>query len=322
MSFLDAGRIEPVKGGRDEEEEARRNDEAWDVYADFNNAGPRYSTAFGLGHTDAGYQQLPPPPSIPQAKTDDASSTRTPVELVTVPALGPEWNLSEMKDMTQAGKREKKYDKRRAFWKAWNRGDTGLCGKWFTKKFLVFFVFAWVVIIVILLAITIPRVPGFSFNSTTPLDSATGSFNASIPSQFSRSPANFSFPALADLEVDTTSNILPLTFNSISAEIYDTTSNLQVASGNFGHTTLSAKTFSKIQIPLNFSYVATNTSDPTWNNWYNACKNPGLYPSGTRPGISFILVLKMYIAGLPSAHGASTQVTDASCPIQLSMNSA
>ena len=35
------GREEPLKGGRDEEEEV------WDVYADFNNAGPRYSTAFG-----------------------------------------------------------------------------------------------------------------------------------------------------------------------------------------------------------------------------------------------------------------------------------
>jgi hypothetical protein len=33
------GREEPLKGGRDEEEEA------WDVYADFNNTGPRYSSA-------------------------------------------------------------------------------------------------------------------------------------------------------------------------------------------------------------------------------------------------------------------------------------
>lgn len=43
-SFFHVGREEPVKGGRDEEE--AQND-AWDVYADFNNAGPRYSTAFG-----------------------------------------------------------------------------------------------------------------------------------------------------------------------------------------------------------------------------------------------------------------------------------
>ena len=39
-SYFAAGRTEPVKGG---DEEA-----AWDVYADFNNAGPRYSTAFGM----------------------------------------------------------------------------------------------------------------------------------------------------------------------------------------------------------------------------------------------------------------------------------
>lgn len=47
-SFFAAGRQEPLKGGRDEEEEAGQP-ENWDVFADFNNAGPRYSTAFGIG---------------------------------------------------------------------------------------------------------------------------------------------------------------------------------------------------------------------------------------------------------------------------------
>lgn len=50
-SFLAAGRQEPLKGGRDEEEEeaaaADLSSPGWDVYADFNNAGPKYSTAFG-----------------------------------------------------------------------------------------------------------------------------------------------------------------------------------------------------------------------------------------------------------------------------------
>ena len=46
-SFLDAGRTEPLKGGYDEEDPlAGKNGGAWDVFADFNNAGPRYSTAF------------------------------------------------------------------------------------------------------------------------------------------------------------------------------------------------------------------------------------------------------------------------------------
>lgn len=53
-SFLDAGRQEPLRGGRDEEADGGlQQEETWDVYADFNNAGPRYSTVpFG---TTTGY---------------------------------------------------------------------------------------------------------------------------------------------------------------------------------------------------------------------------------------------------------------------------
>jgi hypothetical protein len=46
-SFFHVGREEPLKGGRDEEKDPQ--EDAWDVYADFNNAGPRYSSAFGMG---------------------------------------------------------------------------------------------------------------------------------------------------------------------------------------------------------------------------------------------------------------------------------
>lgn len=45
-SYFDAGREEPVKKGYDEESVGMRDD-TFDVFADFNNAGPRYSTAFG-----------------------------------------------------------------------------------------------------------------------------------------------------------------------------------------------------------------------------------------------------------------------------------
>lgn len=50
MSYFDAGREEPVKGGYDEVEQP--NEGGWDVFADFNNTGPRYSQAFGLGHQE------------------------------------------------------------------------------------------------------------------------------------------------------------------------------------------------------------------------------------------------------------------------------
>ena len=52
QSYYDAGRQEPVKGyGYDDPAEPAGDE--WDVYADFNNAGPRYSTAFGMGNGDA-----------------------------------------------------------------------------------------------------------------------------------------------------------------------------------------------------------------------------------------------------------------------------
>jgi len=41
-SYFDNGRQEPLRGGRDEESQ-HSPDDPWDVYADFNNAGPRYS---------------------------------------------------------------------------------------------------------------------------------------------------------------------------------------------------------------------------------------------------------------------------------------
>jgi len=54
-SFFLTGREEPLKGGRDEDDHRENgNDGAWDVYADFNNAGPRYSAAFGQGQGQGG----------------------------------------------------------------------------------------------------------------------------------------------------------------------------------------------------------------------------------------------------------------------------
>lgn len=71
----------------------------------------------------------------------ETASTAGPVEMITVPALGPEWKREEMRDMTKAGKREKKEESRRAKWKAWNRGERGMCGRYFTRKVLVFTLF-------------------------------------------------------------------------------------------------------------------------------------------------------------------------------------
>jgi len=312
-SFLAAGRQEPLKGGRDEEE-ADLSSPGWDVYADFNNAGPKYSTAFG--QNDNGYRQ------VPDSKQDEGANTTGPVEMVTVPALGPEWKTSEMREMTKSAKRQRKREAIQSRWKSWNRDQEGFCGGFLTRKALVFGLFGVCIVVGVLLAFTIPRVPGLQFNNDKPLTAASGAFGQSIPASFSRAPANFTFPAYASLQIDTNANFLPLAFKSINAQVYDTDTNMKIATGNIAHQTFPAKTFANFNMPLNFTYVATNDSDQTWVNWYNACKSRSQYVGGTRPGVNFRLILSMDIAGLPSSHGATTDVTSAPCPIELPSNSA
>lgn len=161
----------------------------------------------------------------------------------------------------------------------------------------------------ILLAFLIPRVPKFSINQDTPLSAATGDFNSSIPTKFSTFPANFSFPAFAELEVDTGSNFIPLKFNDLHAQIFDLQTSVQVGTGDVPGLIFPAKKFTTFQLPLNFSYVADNSSDITCGsfpvtftllsaadidpsillgaNWYNACRNRGQFANGERPGMFF-----------------------------------
>ncbi|TFK60502.1 hypothetical protein BDN72DRAFT_872898 [Pluteus cervinus] len=324
-SFFHAGREEPLKGG-DEEEPSHSADPstgggAWDVYADFNNAGPKYSSAFGstvLPQQDAGYRQIGA--SSPLMKPEDIITNNGPVEMVTVPGLGPEWRKEEMRDMTKAGRRERKYDGRMDKFKAWNRGQRGMCGRYCTRKVFVFALFGICGLVGLVLGFTIPRVPGFNINNSRPLANATGSFAKSIPVGFSRSPANFSFPALAELQLDTSSNWLPLTINSLHATVYDLDSARQIGSGQLGKMTFPAKAFPDLAFPLNFSYLASNDSDQTWMNWYDGCRNAAFYTGNIRPAVKFRLLVEMNIAGLPTSYTATTQVSDANCPVELSIN--
>ncbi|GAW09224.1 hypothetical protein LENED_011366 [Lentinula edodes] len=312
-SFFLAGREEPVKGGRDEEGGAGGNGGAWDIYADFNNEGPRYSSAFGSSSTAADAYH-------PLVQKEDVASTIGPVEMVTVPAMGPEWQRDELRNMTKAGRREIKSESRMQAWREWNRGQRGICGKWFTRRMLVIFLFVLCCCIGLILAFTIPRVPSFAFNTSTPLANATGDWKDAIPTVFSRSPTNFSFAAFADLQVNTDSNFLPLTFNHLRATVYDLDTGIEVGSGDLGHRTFPAKTLSSFQLPLNFTYSAVNTSDTTWTNWYDACRNAIDDVGGIRPAVKFTIKLDMDIAGLTTNPSTQAQVSNAACPVELAEN--
>lgn len=77
------------------------------------------------------------------------------------------------------------------------------------------------------------------------------------------SPANFSFPALADLQVNTGSNFIPLKINHLNALVFDLDTSHQVGIGDVYGLSFPAKKFVNFQMPVNFSYVADNRSDIT-----------------------------------------------------------
>ncbi|KDQ06969.1 hypothetical protein BOTBODRAFT_140559 [Botryobasidium botryosum FD-172 SS1] len=305
-------RMEPVKGGDEPEE-------GWDVYADFNNAGPRYANHYTGTTSGDGYRALSPTVHSPLSggKPESLSNPTAPVELVTVPAFGPEWKASELREMTKAGKSEIRADKRKVKFKAWWRDQRGLCGvPWLTRKNLVWITFGLIIVIAVLLIVTIPRVPNFNISADQPFVS-----NSSEVPVFNRVPANFSFDAKINIQIDTHGNILPVHFNHLNASVYMLGTTQMVAGGDLGPYTAQPKQYIPVQLPITFSYLGVNTSDPTWTAFYNACKNKGQVVGGVRPGLQLYLVLQMSIRGLIGQTSTSTSFANAPCPIELSQTS-
>lgn len=171
----------------------------WDVYADFNNAGPRYASLKTAGD---GYQEIPSPsvksPGRPMPTSGDGSN-QTPVELVTVPALGAEWKAEELRAMTKKGRKEDQAFSRREKWKRWTRDETGCCGAWGTRRAIVWSLFGLIILTGILLAFMIPRAPRITFDSDAPLANAT---NSDSSPYFGTFPANFTFDAALNIQID------------------------------------------------------------------------------------------------------------------------
>jgi hypothetical protein len=185
--------------------------------------------------------------------------------MVTVPALGAEWKSDELRGMTSSGKRQRKAEARAEKWKNFRQGRSGLCGvKWLNRKTLTFFIFFLIIIAGVTLAFTIPRVPGFALSVDHPLVNATGNFASLVPTLFVRAPnANFSFPAAANLQLDTHSSYLALKMTNLQAEVFDSGTGRLIATGNITTQRLPAKEFVPLVLPLEFSYLALNDSDQT-----------------------------------------------------------
>ncbi|KAJ7483738.1 hypothetical protein B0H11DRAFT_1914611 [Mycena galericulata] len=151
--FLNARREESLKGGRDEENLGPETPNgSWDVYANFNNAGPWYNSAFGQQDTAE---------VLPGHRVGHCTGAGARVE------------KSEMSGMTKVDKCKKGLScgSNCCVTRQGNRG-----GKWFTRRTIAFSYFALILILIII------RVPSFVLSNNTPLgNNATGEWKSPDP---------------------------------------------------------------------------------------------------------------------------------------------
>jgi len=239
------------------------------------------------------------------------------VEMVTVPAFGPEWTKNELRDMSKSGRAEDRAYNRNLAWKEWSNDRSGLFGrKWLTRKVITWSFFGLCILIAISLAIFLPRPPSFSSNPNSPLVAQQGS-NVPKPSFITGPLANFTFPAVLDLEMNTNGNIIPIHMNNIHTEIYLIDTNKPIATGDTGAFNRAPGKSHPLNIDVTFDYSADNSTDETWTKVHNACRSATLYSSGSRPGLNILIVLTMSIRGLIGHSRSATSISNVNCPIQL-----
>ncbi|KAL7423410.1 hypothetical protein Q5752_000990 [Cryptotrichosporon argae] len=286
-------------------EHDEERDAGFDVRADFDGTGPRWSEM-----------------QAPRLKPDDyrpvsqqmPSGSDVKEELVSVPVLGPEWKRSELHEMSKRGRSEARHDARRSAWLAWNRGQRGTCGvPWLTRRVLTFVAFFFVAALIVTLYFVIPRAVTFSFYTDSPfsVDNSTVVFN--------RSPTNFSFTGDLNLLADTSSSYLPVHFSNAVATVYDLSTMMAIATGDLGNYKMPHGSSVAVVFPVTFSYSAANDSDTTWLDMYDACGHE--WTGTTRPDLKFRLEIRQSIIGMATHATTETQITDVTCPFELPSDS-
>ncbi|OXC69131.1 hypothetical protein AYX13_02421 [Cryptococcus neoformans] len=315
--------------------------EEFDVRADFDVKGPRWSEVHGnglynpgmgtgggnvrssttglgvlRGDRNSGYGPVSEhiPPLGHTYSQDTRKSLASREELVSVPVLGPEWKKTELHDLSRRGKSGIKAEKRKRAWLEWTRDQRGLCGvRWLTRKVIVGAAFLFCVALGVTLYFVIPRAPNFEFYDEQPFTVDNNTIS------FSRTPTNFSFSGNLNLWADASSSYVPVHFTHLEASLYDEATNKKIATGDWGNHVMQHKAEQAVILPVTFAYSAINTSDTTWNDWYNACGH--IWPGTTRSDLKLKLLLKMSIVGLTKKPQTSALISGIACPFELSADS-
>ncbi|CED85518.1 hypothetical protein [Phaffia rhodozyma] len=292
-------------GGQSAERERYEEDrpaESWDVFADFNNAGPRYSERDGQPFLPPVSTSPPPPPIAPEWKRD--STYRELSDASAKDRLSAGYDTAPM--LLNREKKEKM---------PWglHRKQNGhrVCMRVRLHIFLIFFTFIFLICLGITLYFLIPRLPSYAFTVTQPFTMPSDATNDSI--EFSTLPANFSMPLSVQLQADTAGTYLPVHVTSLQATVYDVSTDKKVGKGSWKDT-FPAKTLKTFEMPLEISYQAVNSTETTWVRWHDACAAIDSTGATTRPTLYLRLILVSKATGVVGSSTSSVDISNIVCP--------
>ncbi|KAL1413307.1 hypothetical protein Q8F55_001063 [Vanrija albida] len=291
-------------------------DLGFDVRADFDGTGPRWSEMYGVAKNE---QYRPVYDHVAPSGTGevgarparyDYSEARDP-EMVSVPVLGPEWEKGELHAQSRRGKKEIKADKRNTAIKAWNRDQRGMCGiSWLTRTWFVFIAFFFIAALIVVLFFTIPRAAVWQWYDADPV------LVYNETAVLTRVPANFSFDADLHLLVDASTSWLPVRFSNVQATVYDVQSQKIIAQGNKKSFTVQNKKDQPVVFPIHFQYIGINTSDTTWAAMYDACQFQ--FNGVERADLKWTVEVRQSIIGMVTKPVSTDSFTGVKCPFQFS----
>lgn len=265
--------------------------------ADFNNKSTRNSR-LSLAYTgNVGYSY--------QSSGQQSQSMLLDETVPSTNLSRTDWSKQEINDeRPDVIRRNELHRKRRAC------GDYLKEGKrWQT---LVFYVFAGLVSLGLILYFTIPRAPFFQLLSRTPLTSTDMN-----PTTSSLNPTTFRFNANLSIAVDARASYVPVHFNRLKMTVSDLGTGGQLATGSLDGSTVPGRKITPVTIPLIFAPLNgaySNSSDATYGVIRSSCGT--VYPTTIRPSLSLSLVIEMSVRGLIGSTRTSTQISNIECPVE------
>jgi hypothetical protein len=189
------------------------------------------------------------------------------MELITVPALGAEFNDQEVKAMKKPYKRRNKARRRGVEAQKWIKTDDRYCGC-LSPRIAVFTAFTSLALLGVLLYFVIPRVPAIAMQTVTPLVAVPNGGGMVTHLR----PTNFSMDMKVNLRADNTGGWIPTKVKKMDMVVYDITTAKKVGTGTLFDQSFPGRKRTTFQFPVSFAYGSINaTGDATWLHWINAC---------------------------------------------------